>query len=645
MKQTFFARRALLILCVIFFLVPFALRGARMSLERMENNVKDWLPDSFEETKELAWFAKHFVGEQSFVLLTWEGCSETDESFRLFVDKLQNEVQPADNQKTDADSPGDESDANAPRAVERAREIERARETGDHLGLYTTGNYYTNWGNLDEKWLRGADDSWYYITPNGELYRWHGRANVLGAMSRMFQRHILGHKTVHGDHVATFGRPPSHKNKNDFHDDPRNLTARVLKSVTTGPDVLQELARPGGPMWPIGAQYSDEERPIIARRRALDRLKGALYGPEPYEHFQWTAEDLPNVLHKSQLETLPRGWRKTVNAYFKQLVADKYAGDRAKLLSASLIAKEHYWNDMFRALDLQPPGLQTCIMVTLSHAGTQDLRRVIGRGLLGRPRGKLVDLAVESGVLAPTKPPMLPLVPHVAAAGKVLRMGGPPVDNVAIDEEGQITLVRLVGFSALLGLGLAFLCFRSIKITLMIFMVGGISAVASLSIVWWTGSSVDAILMSMPSLVYVLGLSGAVHIVNYYREAVHDGGVVGAPERALKHGWLPCTLAAFTTALGLISLYQSNIFPIRKFGLFSAIGVMATLTLLFTYLPSALQLWPPGYDHDRHRNQESFWHHKVHAFWQTVGSWIVYHFLCVTMSAFLLMSVVGLGFS
>ena len=41
------------------------MRGARMSWERMENNVKDWLPDTVEETKELAWFGQHFVGEQS----------------------------------------------------------------------------------------------------------------------------------------------------------------------------------------------------------------------------------------------------------------------------------------------------------------------------------------------------------------------------------------------------------------------------------------------------------------------------------------------------------------------------------------------------------------------------------------------------
>jgi hypothetical protein len=80
MKSDFFARRALLILCVLCFLIPFAMRGARMSWERMENNVKDWLPDTVEETKELAWFGQHFVGEQSSVLLTWEGCSENDES-------------------------------------------------------------------------------------------------------------------------------------------------------------------------------------------------------------------------------------------------------------------------------------------------------------------------------------------------------------------------------------------------------------------------------------------------------------------------------------------------------------------------------------------------------------------------------------
>jgi predicted RND superfamily exporter protein len=654
MKSTFFARYALLILCVIFFLVPFALRGSRMSLERMENNVKDWLPDSFEETKELAWFAKHFVGEQSFILLTWEGCSAKDESFRLYVEKLRREVMPASEstpaspaelEESVAADPSDEASPDEDERLrdERLAEHERARQLGDEIGLFTTGDYHLNWGGRGEKWLRAADQTWYYITPNGELYHWHGRSNVLGALSRLFKRNVMGNKLVEGEYVDTFGSPPSKNERNDFHDNPRRLTARVLKSVTTGPEVLAELSAPGGSMWPIGTGYSDEERAVIARRRALDRLSGTLYGPEPYAKFQWTADDFQRVLHQETLEKLPKGWETRLSDMINQLVDEHYHGNHAELLSASLIEKERHWNELFQQLGVEPPGLQTCIMVTLSPPGTKDLRRVIGRGLLGKPRGKLVDLAMESGILPPSKPPMVPFVQHQIATGKVLRMGGPPVDNVAIDEEGQITLVRLVGFSILLGLGLSFACFRSVKVTIMVFMVGGISAVGSLSIVWWSGQSVDAILMSMPSLVYVLGLSGAVHIVNYYREASEKGGVAGAVERALAHGWMPCTLAAFTTALGLLSLYQSNIFPIRKFGLFSALGVMTTLILLFTYLPSALQLWPPHFKRKHDAESETSFHTIVHDFWQGIGRFVVERHWWVIGAGALSLLIVGIG--
>ena len=92
----------------------------------------------------------------------------------------------------------------------------------------------------------------------------------------------------------------------------------------------------------------------------------------------------------------------------------------------------------------------------------------------------------------------------IAPGTTPLRMGGPPVDNVAIDEEGTVTLVRLVGYSILLGIVLSYICFRSLKITMMVFVVGGSSAGLSMGIVWWTSGRVDAILMSMPSLVVFL---------------------------------------------------------------------------------------------------------------------------------------------
>ncbi|MDP6719837.1 MAG: MMPL family transporter, partial [Pirellulaceae bacterium] len=269
-----------------------------------------------------------------------------------------------------------------------------------------------------------------------------------------------------------------------------------------------------------------------------------------------------------------------------------------------------------------------CIIATLSEAGKKDPRRVMGRALMGKPLGTLLALAYQSGVEQDD-----------------LKLGGPPVDNVAIDEEGSITLFRLIFWSALIGFGLSYICFRSFVSTLMVFFVGGVSAVASLSMVWWSGASVDAVLMSMPALVYVLGLSGAIHIINYYREAVETDGKENAPTKALSHGWGPCTLAAFTTALGLISLYASNLLPIKKFGLFSALGVMATLVLMFTYLPSALTTWPPKTPRrdDGDESERLTLSSVVERWWLGVGRWVIAHHVPVLVVSMIVMIGCAVG--
>ena len=560
MKPNFFARRALIVLCIVFFLAPFALRGARMSVQRMKNNVKDWLPADFPETADLEWFGRHFMGEQ-FVIATWPGCSEDDPRYHKLVDVLRHEVVPLGERGADHGG-GPAVDV---RALERKRfedlsdeeraELERvrAREIGDSLGLGSVGDFYENWGGQGEKWLRGDKDQWYFVTPDGELYRWSGRNNMMGWLNRSVRRNLLGQRSADGELQATLGRSASEEQPNEFHADPQKLMARLFKSITTGPEMLEELAAEDGPLWPRGvdAEFAAEE----ARARALERLTGTLFGPD---------------------------------------------------------------------------GHQTCIILTLSEPGKRDLKRVIGRPLLGRAQGRLLELAsVECGITP-----------------EDLKLGGPPVDNVAIDEEGTITLARLVGYSALVGIGLSLLCFRSVKITLMIFFVGGLSAITSLGIVWWAGGTVDAIVMSMPSLVYVLGLSGAVHIVNYYRDAVEEHGVEGAAGRALAHGWKPCTLAAFTTALGLLSLNTSNILPIRNFGFYSALGVMATLILLFTFLPSALQLWPPRFRSTRQpdgRVHRGYFQQKLLDFWVGVGQFIVRRHGWVTAGCLLVFAIGALG--
>jgi len=505
MKPKFFARWALLVLVVVFFLVPFAMRGARFALQRMKNDVKDWLPADFAETKQLDWFRDHFLGEQ-FVLASWEGCTEDSNEFKTLYAKLTaRDIPPSMRPVVDMRfgppiAPVEKAEPSATGEVDLNENF-----IGDEYELFISGRnpdtgeyeFHEDWGGQGEKWLKGIGDNWFYITPAGDLYQWEGGNSLAQAIYRSGEKFLNGTNTARGELVASLGPVDGPW----YHAEPRRLTAQLFRKVVTGPGVLDQLL----------AQVDEDE--------ARKRLSGSLFGPD---------------------------------------------------------------------------GEQTCMILTLTQVAKNNLRNVLGRGMLGRTQGVLLELAQESGINPVTD----------------LRLGGPPVDNVAIDEEGEITLVRLVGFCLLLGVGLSYICFRSIYATMMVFFVGGVSAVTSLAIVFLSGSVMDAVLMTMPSVVYVLGLSGAVHVINYYRDAVDTDGYIGAPEKAVALSWKPCVLAALTTAVGLGSLCTSKIVPIYKFGLFSAVGVLATLILLFTYLPAALQMWPlpkRTKKHEGDQKQESGW--------------------------------------
>lgn len=580
--------------------MPFLTRGARKAVESMKNEVTDWLPRDFPETKELGWFRDNFLGDQ-FVVISWEGCSEDDPRFHLLVDKLKAESL----------------------EHEVTGEILKAHELGDRLHLHTVGDYYEEWGDDGQKWLQGKDETWYYVTKNGELHQWAGESNVLGAAVRYAEQLFRGHNKVKSKRlIARFGE----ETNNEFYRDPRKFAARWFKSIETGPEILDRLAGPDGSLL-RGENYSTEGA-FRAKVLANQRLTGLLFGPTPPNGFGWTWYEFKQEFTEEGLASLPDGTQEAFEDFVSEIVEDKYDGDIENLVKAPSDLQLEHWYSFFDQNEIAPPMRQTAILATLNTPALYQLKRVVGRPILGKPRGRVLELASGECGIPPAD----------------LRLGGPPVDNVAIDEEGSRTLLKLVSFSAIVGLSLAYLSFRSIKVTLMVTLVGALAAISSLGFVWYGGSSVDAILLSMPPLVYVLGLSGAVHIVNYYREACEENGPEGAAETAVRHGWFPCTLAAFTTSLGLISLYASTLIPIKKFGLYSAIGTMATVILLFTFLPSCLVIWKAGYKKKTgDSNEGKGFHEMVAHVWDRIGCWVIRNHWVVNTTCIILMIVASVG--
>ncbi len=173
-----------------------------------------------------------------------------------------------------------------------------------------------------------------------------------------------------------------------------------------------------------------------------------------------------------------------------------------------------------------------------------------------------------------------------------LRLAGPTVDAATIDVESQRLLLPLAGISAVVAFALAWWLLGRFRLAVIV-LAGAIYATGvTLTILYYTGGSMNLLMTMLPPLVYLLSISSAVHLVNYYRDAVAEVGPQAAPRTALIQGCRPCLLASATTAVGLASLAVSTIVPIEMFGIYSAVGMIVGLIVTLAYLPAALALWP-----------------------------------------------------
>ncbi len=285
-----------------------------------------------------------------------------------------------------------------------------------------------------------------------------------------------------------------------------------------------------------------------------------------------------------------------------------------------------------RGFLIGPDGKQTCLILTISRLGQE---RWEAEWAAGKRKQKFLHAALEHIRQVATQ--------ECAIAEAELHMGGPPVDNVAIDVEGQRSLYRLAGVSAVVGILMAWWCLRHWGLTYMVFTTGLFTAGCSLVVVYLTGTRMNAILLTMPSLVYVAAVSGAIHLANYYRDTVRQYGLEGAATRAVKAAWLPLFLATATTGIGLASMYISELVPIQLFGLYSAIGVAISFVIVCTYMPAMLQWMPIRSFADPKAAGAS--DPVLSERWQSVGQWILRRWGWVLGTCLLLMAVGTYGVS
>ncbi|WP_397570785.1 RND family transporter [Schlesneria sp. T3-172] len=144
--------------------------------------------------------------------------------------------------------------------------------------------------------------------------------------------------------------------------------------------------------------------------------------------------------------------------------------------------------------------------------------------------------------------------------------------------------------SALFSALMAYVLVRNVRLASMILFVAMFTAFGALALISFTGGSMNMILSVMPTLLIVLTLSGAIHVVNYWKHAA-SADESSAIVESIRSAWSPCSLASLTTAIGLISLSTSELSPVREFGLYAACGTMFSLLMIIYGLPALMQMW------------------------------------------------------
>ncbi len=222
------------------------------------------------------------------------------------------------------------------------------------------------------------------------------------------------------------------------------------------------------------------------------------------------------------------------------------------------------------------PGSPIAVVVSLSEAGTTEPEIAVA---------SVIEAAEECGIPAES-----------------LHLGGRTVTTAALNQSvrraawnpeappGHLHKRSVLLLSALVGLALALLCLKSFRLGVLVIGTAWYATAISIAVVPLSGSTMNMVLVVLPSLLMVLALSAAIHVANYWKHAAYENPRTAVRE-AMRLARRPCVMAALTTAIGMATLCTSSLTPVRDFGIFSALGTLIMLGVVLFGLPALLQIW------------------------------------------------------
>ncbi|MEZ6059247.1 MAG: MMPL family transporter [Planctomycetaceae bacterium] len=210
-------------------------------------------------------------------------------------------------------------------------------------------------------------------------------------------------------------------------------------------------------------------------------------------------------------------------------------------------------------------GETTCVICTFTPAGLRDRAVVVHR------IRRAIELVCET-------------------SDEDIHLAGPVIDGLTVDEASHRSLTRYAGPSAIIILVICWLSLKDPIAAGVVFLTAVACQCLILAVIYFSGERLSALLIILPPLVQVLAVSGGIHLMNYYLNALEHLEPRQAAIDAFHKGWLPSLLSLGTTAMGTASLMISELRPIRLFGIYGTVGILLAAASVLTFIPCAMML-------------------------------------------------------
>ena len=165
------------------------------------------------------------------------------------------------------------------------------------------------------------------------------------------------------------------------------------------------------------------------------------------------------------------------------------------------------------------------------------------------------------------------------------------VDTINFISQDLITFGLAVFLIFILVLGVIFKQFRWVAIPLSAALF---SSIISIGVIGWLEWKVTVVSANFVSIVMIISLSLAVHLIVRYQELNHklDLDQKALVSETLRQMFLPCLYTALTTVAAFASLVISDIKPLIDFGFMMVISIVSIFIFTFIYFGSLNALLP-----------------------------------------------------